>query len=94
MNEAKKRKVNAKMAHALRAATKYGVVAGGMDCTFALHDKMRKAGLIASRGPGADVITDKGNQALKDGFYMVESIGEQLIDQVLDGAHPSDVLND
>ena len=72
----KKRKLTGKMDHALRAAARHGIVAGGMDASFSVHSKLRDAGLIAHTGPGADSITDKGKQALKDGFYFMEAIEE------------------
>jgi len=65
----KKRKVGGRMEYALRAAADHGITAGGSFASFSLFHKMREAELIHPPGSGAWKITDKGKQALKDGFY-------------------------
>ena len=79
MTEAKKRKLTAPMIKALRAAKQRGIVAGGMDASFATHHKLWKAGLIDIKGAGADGISDKGTKALEDGFYMLEDIDVESV---------------
>lgn len=69
--EGKKRKLNARELHALNAAARHGIVSGGMDATLNVFYKLMKAKLIQP-GPGAWPISEKGKQALADGFYYDE----------------------
>lgn len=67
------RKINVapKLAKMLAAAGRRGVVPGGMDATFAQAYRAQDHGLLQMSPKNAQVLvlTDKGRQALTDGFY-------------------------
>lgn len=87
---------------ALSAANRHGIVAGGMDASYSVFDKLLSTGLIGYKGPGAASITDKGVQALKDGFYFTESDEmslertniEELIDNFIGGDNADLLINE
>jgi hypothetical protein len=66
----KKRKLTDRMASALDAAKRLGVVPGGSFVTHKLAWKLQDLGLLE----GGQVLrpSAKGEQALKDGFYFVD----------------------
>jgi len=69
-NPPRTRKLTDRQHKALLAAKRHGIVAGGMDATFALFRTLWENGLVEQHGPGADHISAKGEQALVDGFYV------------------------